>query len=796
MSLRRSDEGVSDVIGTIILIAITVSLVGVAVGGLYSAGTGQKTALPRLDLKASALASGAANGSVTLTHAGGANFSRADLDVQVTSGGVLYGRAPFPNATSWWDVGEAVPFNLSKPLTGGEHLEIDVISRPLGAVVSTAIVDVPSLGSSAPPLGTFTVTATAPSGLFPADVSPGSVLRVAAHVAHPDGRKAIASAWVDLSPLHGPAVLRLEDDGAGADLVAGDMEFAAYVSIPPEATPSDTPVPLALNALDVDGNRAPASPGSSLSVRVVLAGLANTTINNQGNVTVNNPTNVTIIPGGAGTPGAPGSPGSPGSPGAPGSGGAGNVTIEGNVSNLTIVYNNSTEVNGTGGPAGPPELREPSPFAPVSGTANTLVDVFGRNFSFVNSVRLVGGPGAPLGVVWWIIDDTHLQLIAPVTAVAGDYQVAVTDPIGSDTSVESFHLDLPVNQPGSPPTITSMTPAHGFAGTEVTLRGTNLAFLSSVRLSGGSFVFPTAFFTVGSGGTETHFFVPDGAPPTSYTVTASSAGGSATAPGLFTIDPPPPTNKLSITGFTPTQGVPFTQINLTGTGFLGVVAANVGGANVAMWVVNDTAMSVLTHPAVPVQRFNHITLFNATGSVDVCCFNELENPNAHEYAVYPTGYFDRMAINVTKSGSTVSATLKFNLTNYSFVAGGSTYTLTSVTMESPAFKPGTQITDTVDAISGTVPASRVSPTPCGPSGPQRNGTYVITFSQSPKKYDGSIDTYPFLFIFEWTSATNNFDVTVGSSVNAQYFSLGPQSTSKIIMDGPNYDWPTTFNNCS
>src|SRR5581483_7671343 len=416
------------------------------------------------------------------------------------------------------------------------------------------------------------------------------------------------------------------------------------------------------------------------------AGLANTTINNQGNVTVNNPTNVTIIPGGAGTPGAPGSPGSPGSPGAPGSGGAGNVTIEGNVSNLTIVYNNSTEVNGTGGPAGPPELREPSPFAPVSGTANTLVDVFGRNFSFVNSVRLVGGPGAPLGVVWWIIDDTHLQLIAPVTAVAGDYQVAVTDPIGSDTSVESFHLDLPVNQPGSPPTITSMTPAHGFAGTEVTLRGTNLAFPSSVRLSGGSFVFPTA-------------------------------------PGLFTIDPPPPTNKLSITGFTPTQGVPFTQINLTGTGFLGVVAANVGGANVAMWVVNDTAMSVLTHPAVPVQRFNHITLFNATGSVDVCCFNELENPNAHEYAVYPTGYFDRMAINVTKSGSTVSATLKFNLTNYSFVAGGSTYTLTSVTMESPAFKPGTQITDTVDAISGTVPASRVSPTPCGPSGPQRNGTY-------------------------------------------------------------------------
>jgi hypothetical protein len=781
-----------------------VSLVAVAVAGLYSSGS-QKTATPPLDLKASAFPSGISNGAITLTHAGGSAFNRSDLDVQVSAGGTLYGRATVAGSGQW-DIGQAVTVPLTKPLTGGEHLDISIISKSIGAVVASSTVDVPHAASAPLPPGSFIVTPLAPAA--PADVAPQSVLRIAAHVAHVDGRKAIASVWVDLSALGGAPYVPLEDNGIGADLLAGDQDYASYVTIPPEATPGAALVPLAVGAQDVDGNLA--TPGvGSLAVRVVSFLNGGSTLNftnNGGNATVNNPGNVTITPGIAGAPGANGLPGgtggSGGAGGAGGSGsGSGNGTVNnfvfGNVSNLTVQYQNTTSLN-VSGANGPPELREPGPFSPSTAAGNQLVRVFGQNFSFVNSVRLVGSGGAALGSVWWIVGDSEIDLIAPIVSTPSDWQVQVGNPVGTDTSVESLHLLLPPNAPTSPPEITGMTPTHGPAGTEVKLTGHNLSFVTTVRLAAGGNVFSTAFFVVAPDGTETHFFVPIEAPPTSYVVTASGPGGSASPASQFIVDPRPAGNPLTITDFNPKSGPPFTQINVTGTGFLSVVAANVGGANVAMWVVNDTTMSILTHPAVPVQRFNHVTLFNTTGSVDVCCFNESALAQ-NEYAVYPIDEFARLAFNMTKfaSNDSVGVVVKFNMTKWNFTTNGETFQFSSLTLETPNFKPGGAVTDTVvgaGTVSGT---NRVM---CSPAAALKNGVWAFYITQGPKKYSANSDTLPFLFWFEWTSTTNaahTFDVSVGSSLSqTQDFTLGPQATSKIVKDGPNYDWPSSFTDCS
>src|SRR5581483_10836819 len=178
-------------------------------------------------------------------------------------------------------------------------------------------------------------------------------------------------------------------------------------------------------------------------------------------------------------------------------------------------------------------------------------------------------------------------------------------------------------------------------------------------------------------------------------------------------------------------------------------------------------------------------------------FDELPAPASNEYATYPTNNFTRMAFNLTKwlSNDTIGVSVKFNMTNATFVANGETFTFSSLTLETPNFKPGTSTTDSTVLATTTTGTNKVV---CGPSGSPRNGVWVFFLTQAPKKYSSSSDTLPFLFWFEWTgSLGHSFDVSVGSSTSqTQDFTLGPQATSKIVKDGPNYDWPSSFQDCS
>ena len=142
----RSDErGISDIVGTITLLAITVTIVGVAIVGFYSANQNSNATPPAVDLKASA-APGAT--AVTLTHAGGSVLDRSTLTYKVTSGGTLLGSGTVPG-TGPWDIGQAISLPLQTALatTGSQPVEIDVISQSVGAVVASTTL---SVTSSAP----------------------------------------------------------------------------------------------------------------------------------------------------------------------------------------------------------------------------------------------------------------------------------------------------------------------------------------------------------------------------------------------------------------------------------------------------------------------------------------------------------------------------------------------------------------------------------------------------------------------------------------------------------------------
>ena len=112
---------------------------------------------------------------------------------------------------------------------------------------------------------------------------------------------------------------------------------------------------------------------------------------------------------------------------------------------------------------------------------------------------------------------------------------ALTDNFGQ-WSVHVYHL-VAQTPPPAAPTITSIAPTSGPAGTRVTIGGTNLGGTTAVTFGGVA-----AGFTLGSA-TDLSATVPAGA--ASGPVSVTTPGGTATSTGSFTVvaapPPPPPT---------------------------------------------------------------------------------------------------------------------------------------------------------------------------------------------------------------------------------------------------------------
>ena len=177
-------------------------------------------------------------------------------------------------------------------------------------------------------------------------------------------------------------------------------------------------------------------------------------------------------------------------------------------------------------------------FSPVTGNNSTKVQVTGLHFTGITNVTFSGQSGGGL----MANSDTLLQIQPPVGVLTGP--IGVSGPLGAFVTSSNFFGN---------PTVTSLAPSSGRAGTNVIISGTNLLGASAVYF--GSLASPT--FTVQSN-FKISAKVPTGA--TAGKVRVVTPAGSAFSPTNFIIVP-------TISGFSPAFGPVGTHVTITGVNF-------------------------------------------------------------------------------------------------------------------------------------------------------------------------------------------------------------------------------------
>jgi outer membrane protein assembly factor BamB len=135
---------------------------------------------------------------------------------------------------------------------------------------------------------------------------------------------------------------------------------------------------------------------------------------------------------------------------------------------------------------------------------------------------------------------------------------------------------------GSAPTVTSFSPASGPVGTTVTITGTDLSGATAVSVNG----IAMSSFTVNS---DTQITAVVGAGTTTGPISVTTADGTGTSSGNFTLIPAP-----IVSSFTPASGPVGTTVTITGTHLSGSTTVSVNGAAVSSFtVVSDTQIAAV-----------------------------------------------------------------------------------------------------------------------------------------------------------------------------------------------------------
>jgi large repetitive protein len=290
-------------------------------------------------------------------------------------------------------------------------------------------------------------------------------------------------------------------------------------------------------------------------------------------------------------------------------------------------------------------------FSPGTGMAGTPVVITGANFTnrtAGSTIIRFNGVQASISELEW----GRVKAVVPASATTGP--ISITTSEGSHTNETLFYVA---------PTLTSFTPTNSPPGSVVRITGNNLTGATAVDFAG----VPAASFVV-SNNTTIGATVPVGVSTGPIRVTTPAGTASSTA--LFY-------GPALITGFTPTHGLPGTNVFITGTNFIGTTAVRFGAVN-ATW-------------------------FAATN-------------NGYIHATVPLGAQDGPISVVTPAGTNTTA-MNFNLDYVNLVAGityspdflftGSNSTwVVSVTNYGPADSPNTRLTNTLPY--GTFVVSAVS----------------------------------------------------------------------------------------
>jgi hypothetical protein len=231
---------------------------------------------------------------------------------------------------------------------------------------------------------------------------------------------------------------------------------------------------------------------------------------------------------------------------------------------------------------------EISSFTPASGTVGTSITISGSLLSGATSVTVNG-------TVAMVTSDAAGSITAAVPAGATSGPIAVVTPAGTATSATSFTV-IP-----AAPVISSFSPGSGTSGSSLTITGSNLGGASAVTINGSaaSVVFDAAnqiMVTVPAAASSGHWAV-------------TTAGGTATSTGTFTVVPPAP----AISAFSPASGATGSSLTITGSNLGAATAVTINGS--AASVVSDGANQiVVTVPAAATSGHWAVTTAGGTAT--------------------------------------------------------------------------------------------------------------------------------------------------------------------------------------
>lgn len=212
-------------------------------------------------------------------------------------------------------------------------------------------------------------------------------------------------------------------------------------------------------------------------------------------------------------------------------------------------------------------------FSPASGASGTTITITGAGLNEKAShpdVTIGGGAVTAFGT----ITPTSLSFTVPAAAASGVITITTTN--GSISSAQNFYL---------PASISNIIPNKGAAGTIVAITGSNFTNATAVSFNG----IPATAFAVTNNGV-----IGAQAPPgvTSGVITITTPFGTTNSTGLFYVAP-------TISGFTPTHGLPGTNVIVTGTSFTNATEVLFNGTPAASFVVsnNTTLLAVVPNNA-------------------------------------------------------------------------------------------------------------------------------------------------------------------------------------------------------
>ena len=207
-----------------------------------------------------------------------------------------------------------------------------------------------------------------------------------------------------------------------------------------------------------------------------------------------------------------------------------------------------------------------SSFSPTVGVATQNINLTGQNFWGTTNVQFNGVNASFSGV-------TYGSLTATVPAGASTGPITLRSTNGTFTTAS--HFSLPAN-------ITGFSPTNGSPGTAVTILGNNFSNTTLVKFHDAS-----AGFTVLSNGAISAT-VP--AQFTTGPITVTAPAGIATSANNFFAAP-------IISNFTPTHGLPGTNVTINGTNFIGASAVRLAGTNVPGFSIVNNGQITFTVPA-------------------------------------------------------------------------------------------------------------------------------------------------------------------------------------------------------